>query len=236
MEKSVILITGGTSGFGKAAAKLFAEKGETVIVTGRSADKLKAVSDEYGVDYFRADVTSIDDWKKVYDYVIGKYGKIDLLLNNAGCGVSIEPLSKQTIADIDYSIDVNLKGTIYGCYTFIDKMIEQRSGTIINTASVCAQHGWPGFSVYTAAKFGVRGFTKSLYTEVRDKNIRVSCFVPAAGDTNFDVNARVKRAEVRAELKPEDVAQGYADIFYLPKHVVIEEVTMWGIDQEICPL
>lgn len=235
MEKSVILITGGTSGYGKADAKLFAEKGETVIITGRREDTLAAAAAEIGCDSFRADVTSVEDWQALYDYIEEKYGRLDLLVNNAGCGVKIVPVDEQTPEEIDRAISINLNGTIYGCRQFVPMMKRQGSGTIINIASVCAAHAWPGWSVYSAAKWGVLGFSKVLYTELRPLGIRVTCFVPAAGDTNFGVNAGLK-IETPAMLKAEDVAQGIAGVYYLPRHVVIEEMTMWGIDQEIVPL
>ena len=164
MIQSVIVITGGSSGFGRAAAKRFAEKGETVIITGRKAETLRPIADEYGTDYFQADVTSFEDWQKLYDYVIGKYGKIDLLLNNAGGGINIVPLTEQTREDIDASIGLNLVGPLYGCKVFVPKMIEQNSGTIINVASVCARLGWPGYSILYRRQMGhTRFFEISLH-------------------------------------------------------------------------
>ena len=232
---SIILITGGTSGFGKADAAEFAGRGETVIITGRNETTLSAAANEIGCDCFRADVTSPGDWNALYEYVKSKYGRLDLLVNNAGCGVSLKPLTEQSIDEITYSVNVNLTGTIYGCRTFAPMMKEQKYGTIINISSVCAKRAWPGFSVYSAAKWGVLGFSKVLYTELRADNIRVTCFIPAAGDTNFDIAAGA--AEQRhVMMKPENVAAGIADIFYLPQHVVIEEMTMWGSDQEVVPL
>ncbi len=232
---SVVVITGGTSGFGRADAELFASKGEKVIITGRHEETLKKTAAEIGCDSFRADVTSAEDWQALYSYIKDSYGRIDLLINNAGCGVSLKPLSGQSLEEITYAVSVNLTGTIYGCRVFVPMMKEQRSGTIINISSVCAKRAWPGYSVYSAAKWGVLGFSKVLYTELRPDNIRVTCFIPAAGDTNFDIAAGA--AEQRhVMLKPRDVAQGIADIFYLPQHVVIEEMTMWGSDQEVIPL
>ena len=233
MEKQVLVITGGSSGFGEATVRKFNQQGEAVVAVGRNTDKLKALNEELGMDYFSADVSKPEDWEALRKYVTEKYGRIDLLLNNAGTGVAIEDVVDQTIANINTSIDVNLKGAIYGSRVFAPMMISQKSGTIINISSVCAQHAWPGFAVYAAAKWGVVGFSKGLHVELRPHNIRVSCLVPAAADTNFGINAGRGKADVL--MKADDFAQVIVDVFNLPKHIVIEEATVWGIDQEVVP-
>ena len=111
---SVVVITGGTSGFGRADAELFASKGEKVIITGRHEETLKKTVADIGCDSFRADVTSAEDWQALYSYIKDSYGRIDLLINNAGCGVSLKPLAGQSLEEITYAVSVNLTGTIYG--------------------------------------------------------------------------------------------------------------------------
>ncbi|MBQ3592466.1 MAG: SDR family NAD(P)-dependent oxidoreductase, partial [Clostridia bacterium] len=95
---------------------------------------------------------------------------------------------------------------------------------------------WPGWSVYTAAKWGVLGFTKGLTTELGPHGVRVTCLVPGAGDTNFDKNADFAGRGATPMLKAEDIAQAVFDIYNLPKHVWVEEMTVWGIDQVVMPL
>ncbi len=235
MEKNVILITGGTSGFGRETARLFAGKGETVIITGRKPETLEAAAKELGCDFIRADVTVPSDWDRVYDYVIGKYGKIDLLLNNAGGGIAIKEIKDQSIEDIDKAIMTNLNGTIYGCRKFAPKFIEQKGGTIINVSSICAKYAWPGWGVYAAAKWGVLGLTKGLYTELCPYNVRVTCLMPGAGDTNFDKNANFTERGMIPSMKPEDIAQAILSVFYLPRHVWVGEIDVWGVDQQVIP-
>jgi len=234
--KDIILITGGSSGYGKAAAKLFADNGHTVIITGRNEETLSRAAMEIGAVPFKADVTSPDDWEMLYEFIKEKYGRIDLLLNNAGCGVSIKETAEQSIADIDNAIAVNLNGTIYGCRQFAPMFIEQKSGTVINVSSVCAKQAWPGWSVYAAAKWGVLGFTKGLTTELGPHGVRVTCLVPGAGDTNFDKNANFTGRGAVPALKAEDIAQSIYEIYNLPKHVWVEEMIVWGIDQVVMPL
>lgn len=235
MGNNVILITGGSSGFGRETARMFAEKGETVIITGRNTEKLAAAAKEFGAEYIRADVTVPADWDKVFDYVIGKYGRIDLLMNNAGGGVAIREIKDQTIEDIDRVIATNLNGTVYGCRKFAPQFIKQKGGTIINVSSICAKYAWPGWGVYAAAKWGVLGLTKGLYTELCPYNVRVTCLMPGAGDTDFDKNANFTGRGCVPEMKASDIAQMVLSVFYLPKNIWVGEVDVWGTDQRVIP-
>ena len=233
MDK-VIIITGGTSGYGYAAAEKFAAAGEHVIAVARTADALEKTKKELGVDIFAADVTKQEDWAALYDYVNEKYGRVDLLLNNAGGAIIMKPFLEQTSEQIFDSVNLNLLSVIWGCRTFAPMMIGQKGGTIINIASVCATHAWPTYSVYAAAKAGVLNFSKSLYVELGPLGVRVSCLIPAAGDTPFCVNAGGGPNPVM--MKAQDFAQAIVDVFNLPSHIVVENMTVWGIDQEVVPL
>ncbi len=232
----VILITGGSSGYGKATAKKFADAGCQVIITGRNETALATAAKEIGAVPFCADVTSPDDWKNLRKFVETQYGKIDLLLNNAGGGVAIKNTAEQSVEDINKTVMLNLNGTIYGCREFAPMFLEQKQGTIINISSVCAKQAWPGWSVYAAAKWGVLGFTKGLTTELAPSGIRVTCLVPGAGDTAFDVNANFKDRGTIPALKAEDIADAIFSIYQLPAHVWVEEMTVWGLDQVVIPL
>jgi len=182
---NVIIITGGTSGYGYAAAELFAAQGERVIVVARTAADVDKTKEALGVDGFAMDITKETDWVKLYDYVKGNYDRIDLLLNNAGGAIVIAPFLEQTSEQITKSIDLNLTGMIWGCKAFAPMMVEQNGGTIINVASACATHCWPSWSVYAAAKSGMLSFSKSLYVELREAGVRVTCVIAGAGDTPF---------------------------------------------------
>ena len=230
----VIVITGGTSGYGYAAAQIFASAGERVIAVARTAENLDETKKALGVDIFKADVTKEEDWGRLYEYVDKNYGRIDLLLNNAGGAIVLAPFLEQTPDQIAASINLNLTSAMWGCKTFAPMMIRQKNGTIINVASVCATHSWPAFSVYAAAKAGLLSFSKSLYVELRPFGIRVSCLIPAAGDTPFCVNAGGDPNPVM--MKASDFAQAISDVFNLPPHIVVENMTVWGIDQEVVPL
>lgn len=235
MKNDVILITGGSSGYGKATAELFAKNGAKVIITGRNADTLNAVAKEIGADAFVADATNPGDWARLYDYIVEKYGKLDMLVNNAGGGVAIKEVADISIEEIDKTISLNLNSVLYGCHTFAPLFINQKGGTIVNVSSVCAKQAWPGWTTYASAKWGVLGVTKGLTTELGPHGVRVTCVVPAAGATNFDANANFNRGAVPI-FKAENFAQVVYDLYNLPKTVWVEETTVWGIDQVVIPL
>ena len=234
--KDVVLITGGTSGYGKATAKRFADAGCTVIITGRHADALAAAAGEIGATPFCADATSPEDWAALAHFIQTQYGRLDLLVNNAGGGVAIAETADQTVENIDRSIRLNLNSVIYGCRAFAAMFQAQKGGTIINLSSVCAKEAWPGWSVYAAAKWGVLGFTKGLATELGPSGVRVTCLVPGAGDTGFDKNANFTGRGAVPGLKANNIADAIFAVYSLPKHVWVEELTVWGLDQVVIPL
>ena len=231
---NVIIITGGTSGYGYAAAEIFAAQGESVIVVARTAADVDKTKEALGVDGFAMDITKEAEWQKLYDYVKENYGRLDLLLNNAGGAIVIAPFLEQTSEQITTSIDLNLTGMIWGCKVFAPMMVEQKSGTIINVASACATHCWPSWSVYAAAKAGMLSFSKSLYVELRESGIRVTCVIAGAGDTPFCENAGSGPNPMA--MKAPEFARAVVDVFNLPKHIVVEDITVWGNDQELIPL
>ncbi|HOJ09516.1 MAG TPA: SDR family oxidoreductase [Clostridiales bacterium] len=237
MSKQVAIITGGSNGYGKGVATYLAKDGGfDVVIVARDKARLQSVAKEIGADSFSADVTKAEDWVALRKYVIGKYGKIDVLINNAGGGVAIKPLVEQTLEQIKTSLDLNILSCILGCHTFVGDMMAAKSGTIINVASVCAKKGWPGFSVYSAGKGGMLIFTKCLHTELQPYNIRCTTFIPAAGRTDFGKNAGQPENPSPTGFFPEDAGRAMYDIVKLPSHLIVEEYIMWGMDQAVIPM
>ncbi len=231
----IIVITGATSGFGLAAAKKFKESGDTVIVASRNAEKVKNTVAEYGfADGVRIDVACYEDWLALRDHVQEKYGRIDVLVNNAGGGVRIADTVEQPREDIDAAIALNLNSTIYGCKLFGEMMKKQGDGIVINLASVCARHCWGGWSVYAAAKAGVLNFTKGFYVEMQPYGVRATCIIPAASATGFQSGAGI--AEENQTLRAEDIAEAICYAANQPRGVVVEEMTVWGTSQQVQPL
>lgn len=236
MKNQVVLITGGSLGYGKAAAKAFADAGSRVIIAARRVQALEDAQAETGAEsYICMDVTKADDWEQIaLAKIEARYGRLDVLINNAGGGVVINEITNQTADQIDTSIALNLTSVIYGCKTFAPVMKAQKSGTIINVASVCAKHAWPGWSVYAAAKWGVLGFSKNLYVDLQPYGIRVTCLVPGAGKTDFMKHMGQENLDMK--LTADDVANAMLNVCTLPEHVVVEEMTVWGNDQIVIPL
>ncbi len=235
LDGKVVFITGGSSGYGKATAKALCGAGATVIIAARSTDTLVQTKAEIGcADIVTMDVTKYADWEKAAEFVKSKYGTIDILINNAGGGVAIKDTVDQKVEDIDKTITLNLNSAIYGSKIFGAMMKEKNEGTIINFASVCAKEAWDGWTVYAASKWGVLGFSKGLYVEMRPHNVRVSCVIPASASTGFQKSSGID--EVTRKLQVEDIAETVLYICELPQHAVVEEVTVWGIDQEVNPL
>lgn len=146
----IVIITGATSGCGLAAVKTFTKNGDTVIAVSRDGAKVSALLRENGsADDFVLDVADYDGWLRLREYVEGKYGRADVLINNAGSGVCIEEISRQSRENIDKAIAVNLTGTIYGSSVFGGMMKKQRGGRIYavyqNRAdAVACTIGWRG--------------------------------------------------------------------------------------------
>jgi NADP-dependent 3-hydroxy acid dehydrogenase YdfG len=231
----IVLITGASSGYGKATAKAFKDNGDTVIMTARNLGKLESAKTEVGGDLaVSMDVTNPTDWENIVDLVKSKYGRLDILVNNAGGGVTIKEVSEFTAEEIDETIKLNLNSVIYGCRAFANMMKEQKSGTMINISSVCARQCWPTWSVYAAAKAGILNFSKGMYLEMQPYNVRVSCVVPSSASTGFQSACGI--GETTDQLLPEDIAETVLYIANLPQRAVVEDVTVWGIDKQVNPL
>ena len=231
----IILITGASGGYGKAIAKVFKQSGDTVIMTARNAQRLESARAEIGGDLaFSMDVTSPADWDKAVKLIAEKYGRLDVLVNNAGGGIAIKEVSEFTPEEIDATVKLNLNSVIYGCRAFAPMLKAQKGGTIINISSVCARQCWPTWSVYAAAKAGVLNFSKGLYLELQPFGVRVTCVIPSSASTGFQSACGI--GETTDLLLPEDIAQTVRYVADLPARAVVEDVTVWGIDKEVNPL
>jgi NAD(P)-dependent dehydrogenase (short-subunit alcohol dehydrogenase family) len=239
LSKRIAIVTGASHGYGIGIAKQLIEAGAKVWITARDKNRLEAVAKKIGAKAVAADVTIPADWDRVFETVTQKAGRIDILVNNAGAGIQIAPFAEQTDENIQKCIDVNLTGTIFGCKRAAPLMIKQKSGTIVNIASVCAIEAWPGWGVYSAAKAGLLQMTKSLYTELRPHGARATCLIPSWGATDFLTSASLQgwKPEIAKKcIKPDELGKVVVDICALPPHLVIQEMVLWPLVQEVIPL
>ncbi len=212
MER-IAIITGGTRGIGEAICEEFIKSGDKVILNYKNSyDRAIALKERLGENLFlvKADVGNLAEVKVMTDFCLNKFGRIDVLVNNAGIS-QIKPFADITENDWDEMMRVNLKG-IYNCTkSVIDTMINQKSGKIINISSIWGEVGASCEVHYSAAKAGVIGFTKALAKEMALSNIQVNCVTPGIIDT--DMNKQFNKEELKKEVPsetlgtPKDIAK-----------------------------
>ena len=173
LKDKIIVITGASQGFGKSLAKSFKKEGSIVIISSHEKESLELTANELSTDSFIADVTSIENVKKLNEYVIQKYGKIDIWINNAGIQIAPSPVEEVNIEKLHHLFDVNFFGYFYGCQVVLTQMKKQNSGLIININSTAGLDGKPEISAYSSSKFAIKGLTESIRKEVKDLNIQV---------------------------------------------------------------
>ncbi len=210
VKGKVIVITGASSGFGKITAEHLSENGATVVLGARSTDKIEAIAKKINDNGGKAlaittDVTDKDQVKKLVDGAVDKYGKIDVLLNNAGL-MPLSPLEYLKTDDWDKCIDVNIKGVLYGIAAALPHMKEKKSGQIISVSSVAGHTISPGGAVYSATKYSVRVISEALRQEVKPYNIRTSVISPGAVDTNLPGSVTADDVAKKVKDLYEDVA------------------------------
>lgn len=188
----VVVITGGSSGLGEATAHYLAQKGAKVVLGARRVEKLEKVASEIkknggAVEILRTDVTSADDVKALVKKAIDSFGKIDVMVNNAGI-MPLAPLSALKVNEWDSMIDVNIKGVLYGIAAALPEFEKQKSGHFINLASVAGLKVSPGGAVYSGTKYAVRAISEGLRQEV-GKDIRTTILSPGLIDSELQLGS-----------------------------------------------
>ena len=189
-ERRVVLVTGGSRGIGKETAKVYAENGYDVAINYVSdktdVEGIKKEFQDMGVKCLmvKADVSNEEDVNNMVEKVISEFGKIDVLVNNAGI-TKDTLLMRMSKDDFDKVIDINLKGTFLVTKAVTKYMMKKRNGSIINLASVVGVVGNSGQSNYSASKAGIIGFTKSVAKELASRNIRANAVAPGFIETDM---------------------------------------------------
>ena len=184
IASKVVVITGASSGLGAQAARHLAEQGATVVLGARREDRIKALAEEITAKGGTAlavetDVTDRASVQNLVDTAVETYGRIDVLLNNAGV-MPLSPLENLRVDEWDLMIDVNIKGVLYGIAAALPHMKARKSGHIINVSSVAGHRVLENSAVYSATKFAVRALSEGLRGEVKPYNLRTTVISPGA--------------------------------------------------------
>ena len=185
LRGKIIVITGGSQGFGRALAEVFISEGSQVVISSHERNILEIASRELSSDYFLADVTSLEDIKKLGEYVFNKYGKIDIWVNNAGIQIAPSPMEEVGTEKLRNIFAVNFFGYFYGCQIALSYMKKQGDGLIVNINSTAGLEGKPKISAYSATKFAIKGLTESIRKEIENSNIKIYGVFPGGMKTDI---------------------------------------------------
>jgi 3alpha(or 20beta)-hydroxysteroid dehydrogenase len=217
LANKIAIITGGARGMGAQTCRLFVEEGATVVIADLLETDGQTLARELGdaASFRRLDVSSEEDWQKLVNETIGRFGRIDVLVNNAAVLVfgAIEQLSK---ADFERALSINLTGTFLGIHTVAPFMRERRCGSIVNISSVDGLRGVNALAAYVSSKWGVRGLTKVAALELGPHGVRVNSVHPGGVDTQMSNPTGASREELAGQYRqvplqrigaPEEIAR-----------------------------
>jgi NADP-dependent 3-hydroxy acid dehydrogenase YdfG len=236
IDDKVVVITGASSGIGEATALLLAERGAKLVLGARRADRLEALADRIAkaggaAAYAPTNVKRRDDLSRLVKLACERYGKLDVLVNNAGIG-PISPLDDLRVADWEEMIDINIKGVLYGIAAALPVFRHQGFGHFVNTASTAGIVIKPTMAVYAGTKFAVRAITEGLRQEAGDK-LRVTIISPgfvrtdfAESMTNPEVKAQILDTMGELAIGPDAIARAIAFAIEQPADVDVNEIVV----------
>lgn len=243
IEGKVVVITGASSGLGEASARLLSAQGAIVVLGARRTDRITSLAEELSAAGDKAlaigtDVTDFDQVKRLADAAVETYGRLDVILNNAGL-MPHSPLERLKVDDWNRAIDVNIKGVLYGIAAALPHMKQQKSGHIIHVSSVAGQKVSPAGAVYAATKHAVRALSEGLRQEVKPYNIRTTVISPGAVATELpnsvtepDVAQHVRKFYEAIAIPAESFAQVVAFAMSQPDEVDVNEILFRPTRQE----
>lgn len=242
----IVFVTGATAGFGAATARLFARSGHQVIAAGRRQERLDALAQECGAAILPLilDVTDRAAVASVVERLPAAWRAVDVLVNNAGLALGLEPAPRADLNDWDTMIETNVRGLVAMTRALLPGMVERGRGHVINLGSVAAEFPYPGGNVYGATKAFVHQFSLNLRADLQGTGVRVTDIQPGlCGGTEFS-NVRFKGDDGRAAqvyegtepLTAEDVADSIFWVATRPPHVNINSIQLMPVCQAFGPL
>lgn len=229
----VAIVTGAGSGIGMETAKLLAAQGASVVLSGRTSEKLEAVkakilteSPQAAVLSVVADVSSAEGCEKLVEQTIKTFERVDILVNNAGIATKAALLTEVPADEIDKTIDINLKGAIYMMQAVLRQwMVPNQTGAIINVNSIAGKTAYPYWAVYDASKFGLRAITEAVAEEQKLNNIKVMGIYPGATNTaiweQIDLDSDPNKTGM---VDPITVAEAIVYMLGMPAKVIMPEL------------
>ncbi len=234
-----ILITGVTAGFGEATAKMFHAMGWKIIGTGRRQDRLDALANE--LENFVPLCFDVRNKEDVFKYLENL--EVDVLVNNAGLALGLEPAHEANLEDWEIMVDTNIKGTLYATRAVLPNMVKNKSGHIVNLGSIAGTYPYPGGNTYGATKAFVEQFSLNLRADLSGKNIRVTNIEPGLAYSEFsqvrfkgDVEKAERLYDKKNPLLPNDIAECIRFVVDLPEHVNINRIEVMPTSQSSSPL
>ncbi|MFH2001595.1 MAG: SDR family oxidoreductase [Planctomycetota bacterium] len=243
----VALITGATAGFGEACARTFINNHWKIIITGRRENRLTRLQNELGgpsrVHALCFDIRDFTQMQSALQSIPVEFKDIDVLVNNAGLALGLEPVHETSINNWETMIDTNIKGLAFCTRLVLPGMVEQRRGHIINIGSMAGTWPYPGGNVYGATKAFVKQFSNNLKADLIGTPIRVTNIEPGLAETEFSIvrfNGDEKRAKEFYKGTQPLTGQDIADIVFwvsmLPPHVNINSLEVMPVCQSWSPL
>lgn len=243
MDRNVV-ITGSTSGIGKAIAYAFAKNGDNIVLTGRRTELLEAIKTDLENRYrvqvwtFQLDVTSPDSVQQVCSAILEQVKDIDILVNNAGLALGLDKFYESDMNDAMTMIDTNVKGLLYMTRQLLPHMVEKNQGHIINMGSTAGIYAYAGAAVYAATKAAVKFLSDGIRIDTIEKNIKVSTIQPGIVETDFS-QVRFHGDKERADtvyqgveaLQAEDIADITLYVANQPAHVQISDINIMATKQ-----
>ena len=227
LENARVLVTGGSSGIGRGIASALHDRGARVAICGRDQARLTEAASDLGVVGVQADVSREADVDRMMEEVTGKFGGLDVLVNNAGIG-AFAPLVETTADDFRRVWEVNVLGAMLCARAAARIFIEQKHGDIVNIASTAGLRAGAGGTSYASTKFALRGLSESWRAELRQYNVRVMLVNPSEVVTEFFGRAGRRQQDDPSKLHPEEIAHAVVSILEMPERGFIPELSVWA--------
>lgn len=232
LSDQVVLITGAGRGIGRVTAHAMAREGARLVLCSRTESDLKRVAgevSEQGAEVLTvvADVSQEADVKNVIDAAVKKFGRLDMVVNNAGQYRLNKTVVDMDVAEWDNLMAVNLRGPFLVCKYALPYMIKQNAGTLVMVASTSGKRANANSSAYSASKFGLNGLAQALLYEVRQYNIRVVVVSPSLVDVR-EPDRPLKPLGKGAHLRMEDVAESILHVATLPGRALVRDIELWA--------